>query len=66
MYFIKKLEFLDKMQVNQYELIKARVGSLRPAGRIRPPMRNRPARDISISNYKNTARRFLLSFKLQC
>jgi len=44
---------------------KARVGNLRPAGRIRPAMRNRPARDISIRYYKNTARRLLLSFKLQ-
>ena len=44
----------------------SRVGNLRPAGRIRPAMRNRPARDISISYYKNTARRFLLSLKLQC
>jgi len=35
-------------------------------GRISPAMRNRPARDISISYYKNTARHFLLSFKVQC
>jgi len=35
---------------------KPRVGNLRPAGRIRPVMQNRPARDMSISYYKNTAR----------
>jgi len=40
------------------------LSNLRPAGWIRPPVRNRPARGISSNYCKNRACRFLMSFKL--